>query len=163
MENTSIIGTPFDDVFRTLLNDCSTLIIPLINEIFGEHYTGKEKITFSPDEHFLNRQDGNEEKRITDTSFRIEGLDGKESKKYHLECQRYTLQEIFEKNLLLLIPFYIFSHEAQFEEYEKDRTKLENLQAEYAQIKDHLEELVKRGVISEYIKRTLIEMSNKVL
>ena len=236
MANTEITGTPFDDVFRTLLNDCSTLIIPLINEIFGEHYTGKEKITFSPNEHFLNRQDGNEEKRITDTSFRIEGLGGKETKKYHLECQsstdssmlvrffeydtqiaiddgerkgdiltvtlphsallylrhlpstpdhltirmvtpggtveydilvvkcqRYTLKEIFEKNLLLLIPFYIFSHEAQFEEYEKDRTKLENLQAEYEQIKDHLEELVKRGVISEYIKRTLIEMSNKVL
>ena len=236
MANTEITGTPFDDVFRTLLNDCSALILPLINEIFGEHYTGKKKITFSPTEHFLNRQDGNEEKRITDTSFRIEGLDGKESKKYHLECQsstdssmlvrffeydtqialddgerkgniltvtlphsallylrhlpstpdrlrirmvtpggtveydilvvkcqRYTLEDIFEKNLLLLIPFYIFSHEAQFEEYEKDRTKLENLQAEYEQIKDHLEELVKRKVISEYIKRTLIEMSNKVL
>ena len=48
MANTKITSTPFDDVFRTLLNDCSTLIIPLINEIFGEHYTGKEKITFSP-------------------------------------------------------------------------------------------------------------------
>ena len=80
-----------------------------------------------------------------------------------VKCQRYTLKEIFEKNLLLLIPFYIFSHEAQFEEYEKDRTKLENLQAEYEQIKDRLEELVKREVISEYIKCTLIEMSNKVL
>ena len=30
------------------------------------------------------------------------------------------LKEIFEKNLLLLIPFYIFSHEARFEEYEKE-------------------------------------------
>ena len=34
------INTPYDDVFKTLLNDCTKLIIPVINEIFGEHYTG---------------------------------------------------------------------------------------------------------------------------
>ena len=58
-----ISSTPYDDVFRTLLNDCSSLILPVINELFGEHYTGKEKIIFSPNEHFLNRQDGDEESR----------------------------------------------------------------------------------------------------
>ncbi len=236
MENTKITSTPYDDVFRTLLNDCSALIIPLINEVFGDHYTGQEKITFSPNEHFLNRQGGNEEERITDTSFRIEGLEGKKAKKYHLECQsstdssmlvrffeydtqialdegkqkgniltvtlphsallylrhlastpdrliirmvtpggtveyaihviktqRYTLQEIFKKKLLLLIPFYIFSHEARFEEYEKDSAKIKGLQEEYDQIKDHLEELLNQGIISEYTKCTLIDMSNKVL
>lgn len=35
-----ISNTPYDDVFRTLLNDCSFLIIPVINEVFGEHYVG---------------------------------------------------------------------------------------------------------------------------
>ena len=49
-------NTPYDDVFRTLLNDCSSLIIPVINEIFWENYSGKEKIIFSPNEHFLNRK-----------------------------------------------------------------------------------------------------------
>lgn len=73
MSEIKLTNTPYDDVFRTLLNDCSSLIIPVINEIFGEHYSGKEKIIFSPNEHFLNRQGGNEEERITDTSFRIEG------------------------------------------------------------------------------------------
>ncbi len=72
MENARITGTPYDDVFRTLLNDCSHLIIPVINEIFGEHYSGREKISFSPNEHFLNQQDGSEKERITDTSFIIE-------------------------------------------------------------------------------------------
>ena len=38
------VNTPYDDVFKTLLNDCSSLIIPVINEVFGEHYTGKEEI-----------------------------------------------------------------------------------------------------------------------
>lgn len=33
-------STPYDDVFRTLLNDCSSLMIPVINEVFGEHYSG---------------------------------------------------------------------------------------------------------------------------
>lgn len=56
----SFANTPYDDVFRTLLNDCSSLIIPLINEVFGEHYTGKERIVFSQNEHFMNRQDGDE-------------------------------------------------------------------------------------------------------
>lgn len=233
MKNIQITSTPYDDVFRTLLSDCSPLIIPVINEIFGEHYSGREKITFSPNEHFLKQQDGNEEKRITDTSFRIEG---KETKKYHLECQsstdnsmlvrffeydtqialdggeikgniltvtlphsavlflrhhastpdslkirmvtpggtveydihviksqQYTLEKIFEKNLLLLIPFYIFSHEAQFEEYEKDKAKLKLLQAEYEGIKNKLEELSATETISEYTRCTIMDMSNKVL
>ena len=82
--NKTRTSTPYDDVFRTLLNDCSSLIIPVINEVFSEHYTGKEEIIFSPNEHFLNQQDGNEDERITDTCFKIQG---KEIKKYHLECQ----------------------------------------------------------------------------
>ena len=185
MGDIRITSTPYDDVFRTLLNDCSSLIIPVINEVFGENYTGEEEIIFSPNEHFLNQQDGKEEERITDTSFKILG---KETKKYHLECQssadssmlvrffeydtqialdegeikgnvltvtlphsavlflrynagapdklkirmitpggdveynifviksqQYTIKEIFEKKLLFLIPFYIFSHENQLE------------------------------------------------
>lgn len=233
MENVRLTNTPYDDVFRTLLNDCSHLIIPLINEVFGEKYSGREKIIFSPNEHFLNRQDGNEKERVTDTSFKIKG---KETKKYHLECQsstdnsmlirffeydtqialdegeikgnvltvtlphsavlflrcrrsapdvlkirmvtpcgsveygvqviktqQYTLDEIFEKNLLLLIPFYIFSHETRFGEYERDKAKLRGLQEEYEQIKNRLEGLLKERSISEYTKCTIIDMSNKVL
>lgn len=82
-----LTNTPYDDVFRTLLNDCRGLIIPVINEVFEEHYTGKEEIVFSPNEHFLNQQDGEEEERITDTCFQIIGED---IKKYHLECQSST-------------------------------------------------------------------------
>lgn len=47
----NIVNTPYYDVFRTLLNDCSSLII---NEIFQEHYKGDEKIFFMPETHFLN-------------------------------------------------------------------------------------------------------------
>ena len=226
-------NTPYDDVFRTLLNDCSPLILPLINEVFGEHYTGREKIVFSPNEHFLNRQDGEEEERITDNSFKVLGAI---PKKYHWECQcspdnsmlvrffeydtqialdegeivenvltvtfphsavlflrhtlstpntmtikintpggdisydiqvmkvgMYSLDEIFDKNLLFLIPFYIFSHESRFKEYAENEEKLSALKAEYEKIKNRLEELAKSGMIDEYTRCTITDMSNKVL
>lgn len=233
MDRIRTVNTPYDDVFRTLLNDCSPLIIPVINEVFGENYSGTETVIFAPNEHFLNQQGGNEEERVTDTSFKIQG---EVTKKYHLECQssadhsmlirffeydtqialdegeirgniltmtlphsavlflrsrestpdtlkirmvtpggtveydipvmksqQYTLEALFEKELLFLIPFYIFSHEARFEEYEKDMKKLRALQEEYEKIKNRLEELLNQGKISEYTRCTIIDMSNKVL
>lgn len=30
-------------------------------EVFGENYTGEEEIVFSPNEHFLNHQGGNQD------------------------------------------------------------------------------------------------------
>ena len=40
-------STPYDDVFRTMLNDCPKLVLAVVNEAFGEHYTGEEKIIFA--------------------------------------------------------------------------------------------------------------------
>ena len=34
-----------------------------------------------------------------------------------MKVQKYSLDDIFEKRLLMLIPFYIFSHESSFPEY----------------------------------------------
>ena len=45
----------YDDVFRTILNDCRDHIHPLLNEIFGEHYSGREPIHFGTNEHFMNQ------------------------------------------------------------------------------------------------------------
>ena len=73
------------------------------------------------------------------------------------------LREIFEKRLLLLVPFYIFSHEKRFVEYERDAEKLEELQEEYAQIRSMLEELAESREISEYVKCTIMDMTDKVL
>ena len=232
-KNSNIVSTPYDDVFRTLLNDCSSLIIPVINEIFSEHFSGDEKIVFMPETHFLNQQDGGEEKRITDTSFKIVG---KKEKKFLYECrstadssmlvgifeyatqialdqgeivgnilkveiphsailflrcnestpdkmgiemktpggtvcfdvlvmksQRYSIDEIFEKNLLFLIPFYIFSHESRFEEYNKSEDKLESLKAEYIDIRNRLDGLLESGKISAYTRKIIMEMSDKVV
>ena len=80
-----------------------------------------------------------------------------------IKSQTYTLEDIFEKNLLLLIPFYIFTHEKRFRKYKKGSAGLAALQAEYAQIRERLEELTARGAISEYTKCTITDMSKKVL
>lgn len=78
------MGNIYDGAFRTILNDCRKLIIPVINEIFKEHYTGEEEIRFFPNEHFLDQQDAADKERITDTNFQIIG---RIVKKYHLECE----------------------------------------------------------------------------
>ena len=48
----NITSTPYDDVFRTMLNDCSRFILPLLNEVFGENYDGTETIVFANDYHY---------------------------------------------------------------------------------------------------------------
>ena len=101
MENPS--ATAYDDSFRTLLNDCRELIIPVVNEAFGEDYTGQEEVIFAPNEHFLNQDGGTEEKRITDSNFIIVSADGAK-KRYHIEC---------EANLDDTIILRIFEYDAQ--------------------------------------------------
>ena len=101
MENPS--ATAYDDSFRTLLNDCRELIIPVVNEAFGEDYTGQEEIIFAPNEHFLNQDGGTEEKRITDSNFIIVSAGGAK-KRYHIEC---------EANLDDTIILRIFEYDAQ--------------------------------------------------
>lgn len=221
-------------MFRTILNDCRQLVIPVINEIFHENYTGNEKIEFSPNEHFLAQQDTVGVKRITDTNFKIFG---KIAKKYHLECeskypegkltirlfeydaqialdegeviketlvvtfpntavlylrirkktpgkmkyvivtpggtvkydvpimkvQAYTLDDIFDKNLLMLLPFYIFSHEDRFPEYNSNGYKLAGLETEYKEILERLNTLEDQGIIGTFEKRTIIELSRDVI
>ncbi|RRK32259.1 hypothetical protein EBB54_13465 [Schaedlerella arabinosiphila] len=228
------MATIYDGAFRTILNDCRKLIIPVINELFGEMYTGEEEIRFFPNEHFLDQQDEADKERITDTNFTVFG---KIPKKYHIECesslpdgkimirlfeydaqialdegevteetltvtfpntavlylrtykktpnkmkyviatpggtvqydvpvmkvQAYTLDDIFEKGLLMLIPFYIFSHEKSFPEYNSNEQKLAELKAEYRIILERLDELEQQGVIGAFDKRTIIELSGDVV
>ena len=234
-ENQNTVPTPYDDTFRTLMNDCVRLLIPVINEVFGKNYSGDEQIIFRPNEHFINQQDGKEQKRITDSSFSIISHDNLEEK-FILECQStdddtllirifeyitqealdsgtitkyklivtipnaavlflrskkstpnsmnivintpggsvsfnvpvmkvqsYSLEQIFDKNLLFLLPFYIFNLEKNFPQYEASEEALESLKRVYVDFMDRLERAVKEGHISAYYRRTILDMSKKVL
>ena len=59
----------------------------MINEIFGKKYPNDAKVIFGQNEHFINTLDGDLEKRITDSSFKIVERAGKASGKYLIECQ----------------------------------------------------------------------------
>ena len=75
------VATPYDDVHRTMLNDCPKLIIPVVNEMFHKRHSNNEEVTVLNNEFFINRQDGKQVERITDTHFLIGAI------RYHLECQ----------------------------------------------------------------------------
>lgn len=80
-----------------------------------------------------------------------------------LKVQQYDIETIFEKNLLFLIPFYIFTYEKHFPEINDNAQKLAILKWEYAMITHRLDQLVRNGHINEYIKKTICEMSERVI
>ena len=80
-----------------------------------------------------------------------------------LKVQQYDIDTIFEKKLLFLIPFYIFTYEKQFSEINSNAEKLEALKREFAMITHKLDWLVRDGQINEYIKKTICEMSERVI
>lgn len=226
--------TTYDDVFRTILNDCRDLIHPLLNEIFGEHYSGREPIHFGTNELFMNQRHGQSDKRITDSSFTVSGI---VLIRYHLECQstgdatmdrrmfeydsqialddseklddalvlsfpksavlflrqtagtpdnmqirlklhntqkevtleipilsivNYTTDELFQKNLLILLPFHLFYYEKQFPKMEQDTAQRGHLREIYSNIRLRLEEMARQGTITEYTCRTILDLSRRI-
>ena len=63
----------------------------------------------------------------------------------------------------MLIPFYIFSHEKSFPEYNSNEQKLEELKAEYQKILVKLDELEQQEVIGAFDKHTIIDLSGDVI
>ncbi|WP_275442956.1 hypothetical protein [Petralouisia muris] len=80
-----------------------------------------------------------------------------------MKVQEYSLEDIFSKNLLLLIPFYIFSHEKEFKVYNSIEQRLEELQAEYQDILKRLDKQQQEGMIGAFDKHTIIELSGDVI
>ena len=228
-----IVNTPYDDAYRTMLVKCNELTIPLINEIFNEHYTGQEKIILKQNEHFMLQQGGSSEKRISDSILEIIT---DTVKKYHCECEStsdgtimirmfeydtqaaledafishntlevefphsaviflrctrntpdnmmirikvptgdfvsypihvlkikaYSIDDIFEKKLYMLIPFYIFNLEHDFFLYNDNVKNLQKLTDIYSGIYNRLEHHAAIGMISEYSKSVIYEFVNKV-
>ena len=75
----------YDDAFRTMEGMCDDLVIPFVGHMFKENYGKEAIIKRLRNEHFVEHEDGSEEKRITDSSFEIVSKDV--AKKYHLECE----------------------------------------------------------------------------
>ncbi|MCD8018513.1 MAG: hypothetical protein LUF92_02685 [Clostridiales bacterium] len=80
-----------------------------------------------------------------------------------IRMQSYSIEDIFEKKLMFLLPFYIFNFEKEMPEYEMDRKKQELLVAEYHKISRKLTKWMYMGVITEGEKLSLLELSNCVI
>ena len=229
------INTPYDDTFRTLLQDCPELVVPLINELFGTNYTGREVVVSNENEIFLRNPEGKKEKRVTDSNLTLISLKGI-SKRYHLECQStadgtmeirmweydaqialmekeyrngvlhvkfpdsaviylrsskttsdelkicihvrqkqlqygipilkvkdYTLEELFEKQLWMLIPFYIFRYEKEFRKINGDEERLHSLRMEYENVAARLDQECQSGRMKPITGGALCELANTVV
>jgi hypothetical protein len=75
-------NTIFDDVFRTMVEKMTYLVVPLINEVFHTAYPEDVKIVQLRNEHQL--EDG---EIITDSCLRIGDM------LYHIECQTRQTHE----------------------------------------------------------------------
>ncbi len=194
-------NTIFDDVFRTMVEKMTYLLVPLINEVFHTSYPKDVKIVHLRNEHQLENGE-----LITDARLLIG------DKVYHIECQstddttmsirmfeydvaialenrrkvgrkfyvefpkscviylrttrntpdveevemklpdgqvceyriptvkveHYTKDIIFEKNLLMLLPFYVMRYEDAAHTIGEDSDKLRRLLKEYEDIRINL-------------------------
>ena len=208
-------GTAFDDVFKSLLEKCRQLIIPVINEVFGTNYKMDEEVTLLPNEFHHISERGKTNLRITDSCVQIR------NKIYHMECQsnpdvymeiriveydffvalsnidkcesgyvikfpesvvvylrhkkdtpdnfqiclelpggervtykvpiikvqNYERDELFDKNLLFFIPFYILKFEKQLNLINQNPKLLEGFISEYQSIYNRLLELKESNII----------------
>ena len=78
-----------------------------------------------------------------------------------LRMQWYSLEELLEKNLIMLLPFYIIRYEKLKEQLEKDGSLREELYEEYRSIEKYLEEIfLFKG--HEKAFRDMMELINRI-
>lgn len=87
----------YDSIFRTLCEKNPELLIPLVNEFFGENFSLNENIQLLAGEHHVIPDEYSE--IITDSSIRIN------NRLYHIECQSNPDDEMIVR--MIEYDFYI--------------------------------------------------------
>lgn len=80
-----------------------------------------------------------------------------------IKLKDYTLDILFEKHLFILLPFWIFTYENQLPDYENNENLRKKLLSDFRTILNRLQENCDNGIIDEYTKRMIIDMSKKVV
>ena len=80
-----------------------------------------------------------------------------------MKIKMYSIDDIFDKKLYFLIPFYVFNLEDKLEQYENDKRKLEELKEMYVNILDRLDQKVSDGELMALSRETIKDLSNKVV
>mgnify|MGYP007101999959 CR=1 FL=1 len=232
MDKVRPFNTPYDDAYKTLITESRQLIIPLINELFSENYSGNEEVVQVSNEFYIH-SDNTDEKVATDSVFIIAGS---KQKNYHIEMQRapdgtmlirmyrydsliavtysefdgneltvkfpqsaviylsgsdsipeystirietsrgfmvheirnmkikdYSVDELFNKRLYLLIPFHLFTYEGKFSSIENNKQEYNELVEHYKTIRERLEMAAEVGEITGADKSVVTEMTDKVI
>ena len=227
-------NTAYDDALRTIEQECTDALLHFVNQIFDEHYDQTAVVKRLRNEHFIQRDDGETEKRIMDSHFCVSDHRGEKS--YHLECEsggyddsimvrlfqygasiavedrvvgkkcievcfptaglivlrdkgnppdhmtikiitpggsteydvpvilmkNYTLDNLFDKELYFLLPFYFFNLEAEFASFNSNEKDLERFQNIYCEIIERLREtdeaslsLRSKGVIIKQLEHVV--------
>ena len=80
-----------------------------------------------------------------------------------LKVKNYTLEEIFEKELWMLIPFYIFRYEKEFRIINGDEKRLRSLRMEYENVAARLDQECQSGRMKPITGGALCELANNVV
>ena len=226
----------YDSVFWTALVKMTDFVIPLVNEVFGEHFTSKAKVVLKPSKQVTEEFDGSFERGEVDALAEIiEDGNVEVRKNYHFEVESrpngaiavrlaeygtaaayasvtqtaegaevtiphsaviflrtnksvpdryvirivypggtvsydvpiikmkdYTVEEIIEKRLLLLLPFMAFLFEDALAEMEENEDSFEVLKNALDETDRRLEELKAHKEINEVTKQHLIDWVKRV-
>ena len=79
-----------------------------------------------------------------------------------IQIRDYTLDDIFKKDLLLLLPFYLFRFANEFEKMEEDENRRKKIDDALQEIEDRLNELLQEKTISVYQKLTIEDLLLRV-
>ena len=74
----------------------------------------------------------------------------------------FTIDQIFEDKMYMLLPFYLFGYESQLPEMNESEEQLQVLLDEYEEIADRLDELVESGELSSRSRYVIIQMIKRV-
>ena len=80
-----------------------------------------------------------------------------------IKSQLYSIDEIFEKKLYMLIPYYLLVYEKDLADINKDKERLEQLKNEYISIINKLEREIDKGNISGYLFENIKDLSQDII
>ena len=79
-----------------------------------------------------------------------------------IRMEWYSLNEIIEKNLVILLPFYMMRYEKMKDRIEKDTAQRERIFQEYRSIEQYLEKIfLKKGMEKEF--RDMTELISRII
>ncbi len=92
----------YDSALTTMLNRLPAYIVPLINEVFGEHFSSKAEVAFKINKHVTQRTDGSLRRVESDAYIELsEMMQELVRKFYHFECEAW-----YDRSIVIRIAEY---------------------------------------------------------